>query len=244
MGLSALIFDVDGTLAETEELHRRAFNAAFEEAGLPWHWDRPLYGDLLKVTGGKERIARYMTLRGGDVDPGDQTRIAELHRRKTELYNHAVQAGSIALRPGIVALLEAATSQGVRLAIATTTSSPNVDSLLSTTIGARWTTMFPVVAAGDMVARKKPAPDVYEMALAGLGLRGGDCLALEDSRNGLLSALAADVATVVTVSEYTRHEEFEGALAVGTDLPTLAGSADGSTILDALRRLHERARVG
>jgi HAD superfamily hydrolase (TIGR01509 family) len=245
MGLEALIFDVDGTLAETEEVHRQAFNAAFAEAGHDWHWDRPRYADLLKVTGGKERIARFLADRsGGDPERVAQVPIAELHGRKTEHYNRAILAGRIGLRPGISELIAAALAADIRLAIATTTSLPNVETLLAATLGPAGAAAFTIIAAGDMVARKKPAPDIYELALAGLGLPAGRCLALEDSRNGLMSALAAGIPTVITVSAYTDGEAFDGALAVGADLPALAGSTDGPAILDALRSLHGRSPLG
>lgn len=211
--LEALIFDVDGTLAETEELHRAAFNAAFEAAGLGWHWTQDDYRRLLKTTGGKERIAAFMAETGASgVD------IPALHRAKTGFYTAMMAQGGLALRPGVADLIQRARSAGVRLAIATTTSRPNVDALCAACFGQPSEAVFEVIACGDEVAAKKPAPDVFLLALARLGLPAGACLALEDSRNGLRSALAAGLCTVVTPSVYTADEDFTGAWQVRPDL--------------------------
>lgn len=211
--LEALIFDVDGTLAETEELHRAAFNAAFEAAGLGWYWTQDDYRRLLKTTGGKERIAAFMAETGASgVD------IPALHRAKTGFYTAMMAQGGLALRPGVADLIQRARSAGVRLAIATTTSRPNVDALCAACFGQPSEAVFEVIACGDEVAAKKPAPDVFLLALARLGLPAGACLALEDSRNGLRSALAAGLCTVVTPSVYTADEDFTGAWQVRPDL--------------------------
>ena len=214
--LQALIFDVDGTLAETEELHRRAFNEAFAACGLAWNWDQALYGKLLEVTGGKERIAHYIAAyRGRPVL--DQAAIAALHADKTARYTRLVDCGDIELRPGIRALLQDARAAGLKLAIATTTSRPNVDALLRATLG---TQPFDVIAAGDEVGAKKPSPDVYLLALARLGLDAAACIALEDTLNGLRSAQAAGLACVVTTSVYGGDGPFPGATRV---VPSLSG---------------------
>jgi HAD superfamily hydrolase (TIGR01509 family) len=214
----AIIFDVDGTLSETEETHRRAFNRAFSDAGLPWHWDTALYADLLAVTGGKERIRHFVESRGaelpaaGDVDDF----IRSLHAEKTRHYAAMVTGGDVELRPGIRALIEDAQQQGFRLAIATTTTPANIDALLSVTLGG--SDAFEVICAGDSVPQKKPAPDVYELALRELGLPATACVAIEDSRNGLLSAVAAGIATVMTPGIYTHGQDFKEAAMVIDDL--------------------------
>ncbi|MFN4131033.1 MAG: HAD-IA family hydrolase [Paracoccaceae bacterium] len=219
--VEALIFDVDGTLAETEEVHRRAFNDAFAALGLPWHWTQRDYHRLLKVTGGKERIAAHMEAIG--TDPG-RVDIPALHAAKTARYTAMIAQGKIALRPGVQALMDAAQSQGVRLAIATTTSRPNVDALAQAIWGCAAVDIFGVIACGDEVAAKKPAPDVYHLALMRLGVTADRAVALEDSRNGLLSARAAGIAVVVTPSAYTGDEDFSGALLVLPDLGLMKGS--------------------
>ncbi len=211
--IRALIFDVDGTLAETEELHRRAFNETFAEEGLGWHWDRDLYRELLKTTGGKERMRAYIR----DHKPGavpDDAAIPEIHKRKTARYGSLMAAGEIALRPGIAELIEDARAQGVRVAVATTTNRPNVDALSRACWGRPAEEVFEVVAAGDMVAAKKPAPDVYLLALERLGLAPEACLAFEDSRNGLLSAKGADLRCIVSPGPYTADQDFAEADAV------------------------------
>jgi HAD superfamily hydrolase (TIGR01509 family) len=208
--LRALIFDVDGTLAETEETHRRSFNDAFAAAGLTWRWNQSLYTKLLDVAGGKERIRHYIECY--DATPRlDDAAIAALHREKTKRYTDLVEAGEVALRPGIKELLREAPEHGMRLAIATTTSRPNVDALLHATLG---TQPFEVIAAGDEVPKKKPAPDVYKLALQRLDLPPENCVAIEDTLNGLRSALAAGLACIVTPSMYGGLGPFPGALQV------------------------------
>jgi HAD superfamily hydrolase (TIGR01509 family) len=212
---AALIFDVDGTLSETEEVHRQAFNETFAAFGLPWHWDRAAYRELLQVTGGKERMASYIATLpdGGGTAAG---RIAELHAAKTRRYTEL--AGALSLRPGVARLIAEARQRDVRLAIATTTSLPNVEALLRVTLGDDAPAAFAVVGAGDVVAAKKPAPDIYRYVLQRLDLRGEDCVAFEDSANGLKSALGAGISTVVTPGVYTDADDFSGALAVLSDL--------------------------
>ena len=215
----ALIFDVDGTLAETEELHRRAFNETFAAAGLGWHWSRGDYRRLLKTTGGKERMVRHLQETGDPAKPD----IAALHRDKTARYAALVADGALALRPGIAGLIAAARARGLRLAVATTTSRPNVEALCLACFKAPAGQVFDVIAAGDEVAAKKPAPDVYLLALDRLGLPPGAVLAFEDSRNGLLASAAAGVSCIVSPSVYTGDEVFpEAALVVaGFDDPAL-----------------------
>jgi len=211
----AVIFDVDGTLSETEETHRRAFNRSFSDAGLEWHWDQTLYRQLLEVTGGKERIRHYVERYGGTGVPLDALDefIPALHATKTEHYTAIISGGEVSLRPGIRALIDDARSRGFRLAIATTTTPTNVDALLAATLGGDG--FFEVICAGDSVANKKPAPDVYDLALEQLGLPARACVAIEDSRNGLLSSVAAGIATVVTPGIYTSGADFaEAALAI------------------------------
>ena len=208
--LAALIFDVDGTLAETEELHRRAFNASFAAHGLNWSWDTGLYAKLLAVTGGKERIGFYID-RYGPGQRLDRAAIAALHADKTARYAQLVREGTLALRPGVQRLIEQARAAGLKLAIATTTSRPNVDALLRATLGHD---PFDVIAAGDEVPAKKPAPDIYLAALSRLALPATACLAIEDTENGLRSAVAAGLPCLMTTSLYGGTGPFEGALRV------------------------------
>lgn len=220
MTLDALIFDVDGTLAETEEVHRRAFNEAFDAALLPWRWDPPLYGQLLEIAGGKERMQHYISAFGAEPGIGPAA-IARLHADKTDRYAALIAAGQVTLRPGVARLLDEAEAAGLRLAIATTTSPSNVVTLLRATLGPDAMARFAVVAAGDVVAAKKPAPDIYRLALDGLCLPPERCLAVEDTPNGLRSASAAGIPTLITTSLYGGTAGFAGALAVVDSLGEL-----------------------
>jgi len=220
--LSALIFDVDGTLAETEEVHRIAFNETFAASGLNWHWDQAEYARLLAVTGGKERIAFFLASTGGAALSTQQ--IAALHADKTRRYTARVAQGGLALRPGVRRLLNEAEAAGLKLALATTTSHPNVDALLAACAPVP---AFDVIAAGDDVPAKKPAPDIYTLALERLGLPAEACIAIEDTQNGVLSAAGAELRCLVTTSTYGGNGPFPGAAAVLSHLgePDEAASA-------------------
>ena len=215
-----LIFDVDGTLAETESVHRCAFNAAFREAGIAWYWDQRTYKRLLQVTGGKERIRAFARSRPPRLILSDDD-IAGLHRQKTAHYTRLVAQHACRLRPGVETFIRNALSRGQTLAIATTTASDNVDALLRVALAPDWRSHFAAVVAGDDVARKKPAPDVYLEVLARLQRAAADCLAIEDSANGLKAATAACIPTLITRSEYFRDEDFSQALLVVDDLSEL-----------------------
>lgn len=214
MPLEALIFDVDGTLAETEEVHRQAFNETFPDYGLDWHWTVDDYRELLKTTGGKERIRAHAKTIGVTLD---DEMVKKMHVQKTARYGEIIAEGNVGLRPGIGALIADAHANGVRVAIATTTNRPNVDILIKAVFGHPAEEVFEAIAAGDEVAHKKPAPDVFELALARLGLAADRCVAFEDSRNGLISARGAGLRTLVSPSRYTLGEDFDGAIAVVDD---------------------------
>lgn len=223
MKLQALLWDVDGTLAETEdEGHRPAFNRAFEEAGLPWRWDSTLYADLLAVAGGKERLLAWWRR----VDPvaaaapDAAALVRRLHQRKTVHYLDRLARGAIGLRPGVAALLAEAQTGGLRQAIATTTTPDNVTQLIDHTLGARGHRLFEVVGAGDVVAQKKPAPDIYRWVLERLALPPAACLAVEDSAVGVQAAQAAGVPVLLVRSRFTGSAVLPGCVA---DLASLGG---------------------
>ena len=220
----ALIFDVDGTLADTERFHLAAFNQAFAAEGLDWHWDEALYTRLLETSGGKERILRYWKQTRGqllDVD-GAAVRdtVERLHLAKTAAYEAMVNAGRIELRPGVLALIEEAAQHGLQLAIATTTSPANVAALLRRVMGPHWRLNFSAICDASSAPLKKPHPQVYRQVLDAVGLAPQACLAFEDSWNGLRSASGAGIPTVVTPTNFTAHHDFTGALRV---LDNLAG---------------------
>lgn len=213
MGPLALIFDVDGTLADTEEIHRSAFNQTFAEVGLDWFWDRELYKMLLAVTGGKERMAHYMDISGRPSEISSEV-VSRIHEKKTRLYGELMTSGEITLRPGVERLLKEALEHRVALGIATTTSKENVTALLDATLGYGSEKWFRAIAAGDMVESKKPASDIYRLALEMLELEPNSTVAFEDSENGLLSASGAGIPTVITVNYFTADQSFPGAITV------------------------------
>lgn len=248
--LEALLFDVDGTLADTEkDGHRVAFNLAFAEAGLDWNWDEALYGDLLAVTGGKERIKLYLDKYNTMFNKPSafDDFVKGLHASKTRFYTELMAEGKIPLRPGVERLINEARDAGLRLAISTTTTPENVTALLESTLGADSISWFEVIAAGDIVPAKKPAPDIYDWALAQMKLRPEQGIAFEDSRNGILSSLGAKLKTIITINGYTAEDDFAGAGLVldhmgepNQAFKVIAGDAKGKTYLDLdlVKKLH------
>jgi HAD superfamily hydrolase (TIGR01509 family) len=308
--LKALLFDVDGTLADTErDGHRLAFNRAFTDAGLDWDWTPELYGQLLAVTGGKERIRFYLDkFNTGFRRPAGSARISHylstaaadplavtgrapsgrldvvsatpapssgprapsqrrldalatngsensglgdfirgLHLAKTDHYTRMLAEGAIPLRSGVKRLIEEARAEGLRLAVATTTTPANVEALLVHALAPDAMSWFEVIAAGDVVPAKKPAPDIYTYAMNALDLGPESCIAFEDSHNGILASRGAGLKTIIAVNGYTRHDDFSGAAIVldqwgepDTPFTVLAGDAGGARCLDLalVKRLH------
>ena len=216
--LQCLVFDVDGTLANTErDGHRVAFNRGFAEAGLDWHWSVDFYGELLTVSGGKERLKYFLRRYLPEFEPETPLNdfVAHLHKLKTKHYLELLRSGAIALRPGTKRLIEEARTAGITLAIATTSSLPNVIALLEKYLDLDW---FALIAAGDIVTAKKPAPDIYYYVMKQLNLPTDRLVVIEDSDNGLESAVAAGLTTVVTVNNYTARQDFSRAALVVSDL--------------------------
>ena len=226
----ALVFDVDGTLADTEAAHRASFNQTFAHFGIGWHWSAADYTRLLKVTGGKERMAAHLDTLALPAAEATALRrlIPHWHADKTTRFAELVAGGALALRPGVAQLMSEAQTAGVLLGIATTTTRANVDALLAAHFGAAAATVFDVIACGDEVPHKKPAPDVYELALRLLAVDAADAVAFEDSAAGLQSAVAAGLWTVVTPTEWTAGSNFDAAGLVCADLTQC--TADGSIL--------------
>ncbi|ODN69928.1 HAD-IA family hydrolase [Methylobrevis pamukkalensis] len=216
--LKALIFNADGTLAETAEVHRMACNMAFQTLKLGFVWDQPLYRDLATVSGGRERIEYYLERYRPEGFEAALARLDEIHTEKNRRYLKLIDEQAARLRTGVDRLVSEARTRGVRLAIATSTTRGNVEGLLMAGLDFDGMEAFDVIVAGDMVARKKPAPDVYLEVLRQLGLPARHCLAIEDGRAGLEAASAAGIRTLVTPSFYTKGDEFPGAFAVLSDL--------------------------
>jgi HAD superfamily hydrolase (TIGR01509 family) len=248
--LKALIFDVDGTLTDNEcDGHRVAFNLAFKDAGLDWNWDVPTYLKLLDVFGGKERIRHFMeNFLSGFEPPGDTDGfVRHLHELKTRHYLDLLKSGKLSLRPGVKRLVKEAKASGLKLAIASTTTLDNALLLIEVGLGKRAMDWFDVIACGDIVANKKPAPDIYLYTLEQLGLAADDCLVIEDTEAGLAAATAAGLTTLITVNDATRDQDFSGAAIVldqlgepGREFEVLAGDAGHAGVVDVtfLRRLH------
>ena len=235
--LKALIFDVDGTLADTEAVHLEAFNHAFAQEGMGWHWDMALYTRLLEISGGKERMAHHwhtVNAEMKEVTAGaTQATIHRLHEIKTAYYENAVSNGAVRLRPGVLALMNEALQQGLSLAIATTTSPVNIAALLRAAVGPDWRSHFLAIGDASSSPVKKPHPQVYLQVLADMGLPASQCLAFEDSANGLQAATAAGLRTIITPNGFTAHHDFTGALRVVPDL--------GAVGLARLREWHGQA---
>jgi HAD superfamily hydrolase (TIGR01509 family) len=222
--VSALIFDCDGVLSDTErEGHLPAFNQTFREFGLPVQWPEAEYGVRLRIGGGKERMASLLTeefIAAAGLPRERDAQMAEVarwHKRKTGIYTGMVAAGRLPGRPGIARLIGEALDAGWKLAVASTSAQASVEAILKCAAGERNAARFAVVLAGDVVARKKPAPDIYLLALERLGIDRTEALVIEDSRNGLEAATAAHLPCVVTVSSYTRAENFDEARLVVSD---------------------------
>ena len=228
--LQAVLWDVDGTLAETErDGHRVAFNQAFEEAGLDWRWDEALYGELLRITGGRERILHFLRERA-DAPPTSDERESlarRLHQRKNAIYGDLVRHAALPLRPGVAELMAECAEAGLRMAIVTTTSRSNVEALMGVHLGAQWRNAFAAVICGEDVQHKKPDPEAYEHALKELGLGPLACVAIEDSPGGVSAARAADIPVVVPLSAYFERATIEGAVAIGPGLHTREGWRPG-----------------
>lgn len=231
----ALVFDCDGVLADTErDGHLPAFNRTFAEAGLPIHWSEEEYGQLLAIGGGKERLATVFTPLFVETahlptDPDEQKElVARWHKAKTAYYTEMVADGVMPGRPGIARIVAAAHEAGWRLAVASTSAEASVRAVLEHAVGADLAAQF-AVFAGDVVPAKKPAPDIYLLALREMGLGPADVVVVEDSANGLRAALGAGLRTIVTVSSYTADEDFTGASLVVSSLGDLPD--DPATVL-------------
>jgi HAD superfamily hydrolase (TIGR01509 family) len=228
--VTALVFDCDGVLADTERYgHLPAFNQTFREFGLPVEWSVEEYGRRLKIGGGKERMASLLTpefvaAAGLPTDPDEQTaEIAKWHKRKTTIYTEMVAAGKLPPRPGIRRVISDAQDAGWKLGVASTSAEASVRAILEYAVGPERAGRFDVFLAGDCVPRKKPAPDIYLLALEKLGVAPAEVLVVEDSRNGLEAADAAGLRCLVTVNGYTEKEDFSEAILVVTSL----GEPDG-----------------
>lgn len=220
MKLKGIIFDVDGTIADTEEIHRQAFNQTFEEFNINWHWSVEDYRDILHISGGKERFRKFLNedieLKSTIKDP--ENFIHELHKRKSQIYRMLLEDDSIELRPGVIRLINEAQEKGIQLGVATSSSMANLNSLFYTTMDLEPCELFNSIVTSDTVQEKKPSPAAYECVLSGLSLKAKNCIAIEDTQNGNLAALAAGLKTIITTHAYTIDNDFNGASIVTNNL--------------------------
>jgi HAD superfamily hydrolase (TIGR01509 family) len=233
--MKALIFDCDGVLVDTErDGHRVAFNRAFAAAGIDAEWDVDLYGELLTIAGGKERMTHYFNEAGWPGGHTAATLIPELHKKKTAIFTELVASGDLPLRPGVARIVDEAHAAGIRLGVCTTSDPKAIDGVLNL-LGAKRKAWFEIVLAGDVVSKKKPNPEIYNLAKTKLGLDARDCVVIEDSRNGLLAAAGAGMTCLITTSAYTIEEEFPEAARVVPEL------GDPPSVLIALEDLQALA---
>lgn len=225
--MKALIFDCDGVLVDTErDGHRVAFNQAFSKAGFDYSWDVDLYGELLLIAGGKERMRHFFDNRGWPESVTDKDEfLAEMHKSKTQIFSDLIASGELALRPGVLRLVDEAIAAGVRLGVCTTSNPKSIDAVLDL-MGPERKSKFEFVLAGDIVSKKKPDPEIYELGKSKLGLPTHECIVIEDSRNGLLAATGAGLPCFVTTSTYTIDEDFSEAVGKAPEL----GDAPNATV--------------
>lgn len=240
--VKAIIFDCDGVLVDTErDAHRVGFNLAFKEFGIDAEWSVELYAKLLLTAGGKERMRVYFDEfgwpNGVESDEAKDALILDLHKAKTKITSELV--ASLPVRPGILRIIDEAMAAGVQLGVCTTSNPKFIDAVLDL-FGPERKAAFSFVHAGDIVAKKKPAPDIYLLAQQTLGLPATDCIVIEDSRNGLLAATGAGFPTLITTSTYTVEEDFTGAVEV---VPELGDAPNVRVTLSDLNRLVDTKRA-
>ncbi len=216
MSGKALLFDCDGVLADTERYgHLPAFNRMWQECGVAWQWSAIEYGCKLRIGGGKERMASLFddpTFRAAVAVPDDaaarKALLADWHERKSCIYREIIESGSIPARAGVKRIAEEALQAGWLLGVASTSAQSSVDAVLRHAMGAELAKKFSIVLAGDIVAKKKPSPEIYLLAAERLGVDANECVVIEDSANGLTAAKDAGMHCIVTVSSYTADEDF------------------------------------
>jgi HAD superfamily hydrolase (TIGR01509 family) len=218
--IKALIFDCDGVLVDTErDGHRVSFNRAFKAKGLNIKWDVPLYGKLLEIAGGKERMKCYFDENGWPENVEDKEAfIKELHKLKTDLFMQIIESGELPLRPGVARLVDEAIAKKIKLAVCSTSNERAVNLVVEKMLGEKRKSHFNAILAGDVVSKKKPDPEIYNLALKKLGLKPNECVVIEDSRNGQLAAKAAGMHCIVTTNGYTENEDFSEAELVVPEL--------------------------
>lgn len=235
--MKALIFDCDGVLVDTErDGHRVAFNKTFANMGYDVEWSVELYGELLSISGGKERMKHYFNQEGWPEGVSDRDQlILDLHKMKTDTFMQIIESGELALRPGVARLVDEAIADGdVLLAICSTSNERSVNRIAEKLLGPQRKAKFSAILAGDVVSKKKPDPEIYSLAVERLGVKPAECVVVEDSRNGMLAAKSAGMKCIITTNGYTEKEDFSGADLVVSEL---GDPPDVQVTLDALKKL-------
>ena len=241
MDLSAVLFDVDGTIAETEDFHRKSFNEAFKEFNLDWFWDEAIYRELINIGGGKERIMYHIKKAWPEMlsYKNLSNYIDSIHKIKNEIYEDYIKDSSIEPRPGIKRLIDELKVNKIKIALVSSTSEINLKNLFKFGLGIDPYSEFDLVAHGDSTKLKKPSSEIYEWALQKLQLPHQACVAIEDSPRGLESSKGATLKTIITPSKLTINEIFKGADLVVSDLgekdkpfKLISGNCYGKKIID------------
>jgi HAD superfamily hydrolase (TIGR01509 family) len=208
--MEALIFDCDGVLVDTErDGHRVAFNMAFKEMGIPVEWDVAEYKELVRVAGGKERMKFYFDQTSWPEQyPEKEKLIYDLHALKTRLFTGLIESGKLPLRPGVKRLVDEAIAAGLKLAVCSTSNEKSVRSIIELLLGKERQVRFGTILAGDIVSKKKPDPEIYDLCASTLGVNPENCFVVEDNRNGLLAAKAAGFNCLITTNDYSKEEDF------------------------------------
>ena len=208
--MEALIFDCDGVLVDTErDGHRIAFNMAFTDKGIDVVWSIEEYKKLLKVAGGKERMKFYFNENGWPAQFDDREElIISLHKQKTHFFMQLIESGDLPLRPGIKRMVDEAIANNIKLAVCSTSNEKSVRLIVELLLGKKRAGKFEAILAGDIVTRKKPDPEIYNLCIEKLNINPQNCMVIEDSRNGLMAAKAANFNCLITTNGYTADEDF------------------------------------
>ncbi|MCF6359387.1 MAG: HAD-IA family hydrolase [Cyclobacteriaceae bacterium] len=233
--MKALIFDCDGVLVDTErDGHRVAFNKAFASKAINIEWSVSQYGELVKVAGGKERMKSFFDEHGWPDNIGDREEfILDMHKLKTKIFMDIIESGELALRPGIARVVDEAIREGLKLAVCSTSNEKAVTLIVEKLLGPERRKHFDTILAGDVVSRKKPDPEIYNLVLHKLSLKPQDCVVIEDSRNGFLAAHSAEIHCLITTNGYTSQDDFTGADMIVPELGDLPN--DIVTINDLIK---------
>lgn len=236
MNIEALIFDCDGVLVDTErDGHRVAFNEAFSKLNIPVKWSVSEYKELVRIAGGKERMKAFFEKKGWPVDyPDREELIKQLHKIKTDLFMGLITSDRLQARPGILRIIDEAIEKKIPLAVCSTSNEKSVNLIVEHIIGKHRSRFFQAILAGDIVKKKKPDPEIYNLCKKKLNINPANSIVIEDSRNGLVAAKKAGFRCLITTNEYSSEENFDEAEKVVTELGDIPGRIIGISDLELL----------